>query len=59
MSNDEEKSICPPYEVFYIHSMLFNAESAIRSVEAINSMFHVVEENSPDDPIAAPGAPPP
>ena len=38
---------------FYIRSMLFNAESAVRSVTQINAVMNVVLENSPEDPISA------
>jgi hypothetical protein len=46
------KEIWPPYQAFYIHSMLFNAMSAMRSVEHINALMAVVRENSPEDPYA-------
>jgi len=52
MSTAEERTICPSHEVFYIRSMLFNAQSALRSVTQINAVLHVVAENSPEDPIA-------
>ena len=48
-----EWTIWPPYEAFYIHSMLFSAELAIRSVRQINAVMHVVAENSPEYPTAA------
>lgn len=47
------KTIWPPYQAFYIHSMLFNTESARSSIEAVNSVMHVVFENSPENPLAA------
>jgi hypothetical protein len=33
--------------------MLFNAQSAMRSITQINAVMHLVVENSPEDPIAA------
>lgn len=32
--------------------MLFNAESAARSVLQVNAVMHVVMENSPEDPVS-------
>lgn len=49
----QRKTIWPPFQAFYIHSMLFNAESARGSIEAVNSVMHVVFENSPENPLAA------
>lgn len=49
----EQRAIWPPHEAFYIRSMLFNAESAMRSVSQINAVMHVVKENSPEDPVSA------
>jgi hypothetical protein len=49
----EAKTIWPPFEVFYIQSMLFNAKAATASVQQINAILHVVAENSPDDPVGA------
>lgn len=48
-----ERSIWPPYEVFYIQSMLFSSESAARSIEDFNAVMHVVFENSPENPLGA------
>ncbi|MGH2568446.1 MAG: hypothetical protein ACRDGA_08920 [Bacteroidota bacterium] len=53
MSESEKRTIWLPYEAFYIHSMLFNAESAVRSVTQINAVMHVVTENTPEDPVSA------
>lgn len=53
MSRADERTIWPPHEAFYISSMLFNAQSAMRSLTQINAVMHVVAENSPEDPIAA------
>jgi hypothetical protein len=35
-------AIWPPYEVFYIHGMLFNARAAVRSISSINALIHDV-----------------
>jgi hypothetical protein len=48
----ETMEIWPPHQVFYIHSMLFNATSAMRSVEHINALMAAVRENSPENPYA-------
>jgi hypothetical protein len=53
MKDPEKQTIWAPYQVFYIQSMLFNAESAARSVSQILSVLHVVFENSPEDPVSA------
>jgi hypothetical protein len=53
MSKGKERTIWPPHEAFYIRSMLFSAQSAMRSLTQINAVMHVVAENSPEDPIAA------
>jgi hypothetical protein len=53
MTKADERKIWPPYEAFYIHSMLFNAQSAVRSMTQVNAVLHAVTENSPEDPIAA------
>lgn len=47
-----KKSIWPPYEAFYIRSMMFNAAAAAGSVEQINAVMHVVQENNPEDPVS-------
>ena len=52
MSESYVQTIWPPYEAFYIRSMLFNAESAARSVLQVNAVMHVVMENSPEDPVS-------
>jgi hypothetical protein len=52
MSESYVQAIWPPYEAFYIWSMLFNAESAARSVLQVNAVMHVVMENSPEDPVS-------
>lgn len=53
MSEPQERTIWPPHHAFYIRSMLFNAESAVRSLAQINAVMHVAVENSPEDPISA------
>jgi hypothetical protein len=53
MTDTDAKSIWPPHEAFYIRGMLFNTQSAARSIEQINAVMHVVVENSPEDPVAA------
>jgi len=53
MSTAEARTIWPPYEAFYIRSMMFNAQSALRSITQINAVLHVVAENSPEDPVSA------
>ena len=53
MSKTIEKEIWPPYQAFYIHSMLFNSEAAVASIEKISAVMHEVEQNSPDDPVSA------
>ena len=44
------RSIWPPHRAFYVRGMLFNSQSAARSIDQINAVFHVVTENSPEDP---------
>jgi hypothetical protein len=53
MSEAEIKEIWPPYQAFYIQSMLFNAASATRSVTQINALMATVMKNSPEDPFTA------
>lgn len=53
MITPEERTIWPPYEAFYIRSMMFNAQSAVRSMTQVSAVLHVVAENSPEDPVAA------
>ena len=53
METAEERTIWPPYEAFYIRSMLFNARSAVASITQVNAVLHEVVENSPEDPVAA------
>jgi len=39
-----ELSIWPPYEAFYIQSMLFNSSSAVRSILRLESIFAKLPE---------------
>ena len=39
-----ESSIWPPYEAFYIQSMLFNSSSAVRSILRLESIFAKLPE---------------
>lgn len=46
----EQPAIWPPFQVFYIQSMLFNSSSAVRSITRLESIFsklpeHVTEED--------------
>lgn len=41
-TNDQPPSIWTPYQVFYIHSMLFNSASAMQSVEALDELFRKI-----------------
>lgn len=41
--------IWPPYEAFYIHGMLFNAQSAFRSIARISHAFDNLPENALED----------
>jgi hypothetical protein len=45
--------IWPPFEVFYIHSMLFNTQSAARSIEVISTVMSYLTESKDADPLAA------
>jgi len=53
MKQSSKTEIWAPYEVFYIHSMRFNTLSAEKSIRQVNAVLHVVQENSPEDPIGA------
>lgn len=52
MSETDEKEIWTPYQAFYIQSMLFNTEAALRSVSQIQALMAVTMENSPEDPFS-------
>lgn len=45
--------IWPPCEVFYIQSMLFNTQSAVRSIEVISTVMSYLTESKDEDPFAA------
>jgi hypothetical protein len=53
MKPPSKTEIWPQHEVFYIHSMRFNALSADKSISQVNAVLHVVQENSPEDPYGA------
>jgi hypothetical protein len=38
----EHSLIWPPLEVFYIHSMLFNSASAVRSIVRLENIFEKI-----------------
>jgi hypothetical protein len=50
MDEPRIKAIQPPWQAFYIQSMLFNTMSATRSIEEVNAMLAVARENSPENP---------
>jgi hypothetical protein len=37
--------IVPPYEVFYIHGMLFNTQSAVPSIDHVSKVLHTLSES--------------
>ena len=43
--NAPEDKIWPPYEVFYIHSMLFNTLSAVNSINSFQKAFGALSQN--------------
>ena len=45
--------IWPPCEVFYIQSMLFNTQSAVRSIEVVSTVMSYLTESDDEDPFAA------
>lgn len=53
MKQSPKNEIWAPHEAFYIHSMRFNTLSAEKSITQVNAVLHVVQENSPEDPIGA------
>jgi hypothetical protein len=44
---DADIAIWPPYEIFYIHSMLFNTTSAVASISLLGEVMEHLEGNSP------------
>jgi|ERR1700722_2932804 len=53
MKKTMKSQIWPPHAAFYIHSMRFITLSAEKSIRQIKAIMHVVQENSPEDPMAA------
>ena len=47
----EPSSIWPPLEVFYIHSMLFNSSSAVRSIVRLENIFEKIPVHPTDEDI--------
>lgn len=47
------QQVHPPYQAFYIQSMLFNAASAVRSVHQVNAMLDAAVTSSPEAPYEA------
>ncbi len=43
--NAPEDKIWPPYEIFYIHSMLFNTRSAVNSINSLQKAFGTLPQN--------------
>lgn len=44
--------IWPPFEAFYIHGMMFNAQSALRSIARISHAFDRLPEQATEDDLA-------
>jgi hypothetical protein len=53
MSETEKKEIWTPYQAFYIGSMLFSAQSVVKSATMIQAYIATVMKNSPEDPFGA------
>ncbi len=47
-----DKEIWPPYESFYIHAMLFNARSAVASIQRINTSLEQISRDELGDTFA-------
>jgi hypothetical protein len=45
--------ILPPYEAFYIDSMLFNTQSAVRSIEVLSMVMNYLDESKSPESLAA------
>ena len=43
---EEPRTIWPPAEVFYIHSMLFNSRSAVTSIDRVSAIFKAISEGT-------------
>lgn len=50
--SDGDFNIWPPYEVFYIHSMLFNTASAMKSIHHVSETFEKLPKAKTDDALA-------
>ena len=48
----EQLAIWPPFQVFYIQSMLFNSSSAIRSIARLESIFNKLPEQITEEDIS-------
>lgn len=49
--DSEEAAIWPPFQAFYIQSMLFNSTSAVRSIARLESIFSKLPEQVTQDDI--------
>lgn len=47
----DEPTIWPPFQAFYIQSMLFNSSSAVRSIARLESIFGKLPEHPTHDDI--------
>ena len=45
--------ILPPYETFYINSMLFNTQSAVKSIEVLSMVMNYLHESKSPESLAA------
>jgi len=50
--SDNKLAIWPPYEVFYIHSMLFCTKSAVTSIERICDALEKISKDTSEAPLA-------
>lgn len=50
--SDGDFNIWPPYEVFYIHSMLFNTTSAMKSIHHVSETFEKLPKAKTGDALA-------
>lgn len=48
----EQPAIWPPFQVFYIQSMLFNSSSAVRSIARLDSIFSKLPEQITEEDIS-------
>ena len=42
----EQRTIWPPAEVFYVHSMLFNSRSAVTSIDRVRDIFEAISKGT-------------